>query len=193
MSLQLARGLAVAIGSIWLIGCGCKESDWGYACGTFDSIPVSAKLNTASGIEYDPSGQPINPALIDRLTHEVEVCLNTSIDRSSFGVKVVSDYKLSCNEPGWGVSQQLNVLAPEDACEDKNQTPDPACPCRYRSGIEQGNGNDNGKDTLITTPSFYLYKDVLIRHTLNVIDPWTAELAPCATPTTGQLSDGTED
>jgi hypothetical protein len=125
------------------------------------------------------------------LTTEVETCLlsngyiSQKIDRQSFNVLIASDWFLSCDEPGWGVNQLLPVSAPEEGCEAKGMTPDPACPCDWRAGIECPNH-------IITTPSFYLYKDALIRFITSIEDPWVGNLATCATPTTTQLSDGTE-
>ena len=176
-----------------LTGCvGCDEAHWGYSSGAFDHYNFQGNLITPSGIAYDPSGQPINPELIDRLTNEVETCLldnkyiTSKINRQSFNVIVANDWHLGCDEPGWGVNQLLPVLADQEGCSAKGMTPNTSCHCEWRAGIRCPN-------SIITTPAFYLYKDALIRYTANIINPWAdATIASCAQPSTAQLSDGTE-
>lgn len=184
----------------------CSEDKWGYATHTFDNHSLGQTLlKTPKGISYDPSGLPISPQLIDRLTDEVEACLQKNygtaplpqatasaaycvaqtkpvvIDRSSFVVKVVNDWLPSCDK-----SQQLlpNLVNPT-SCLAKGLTPIADCPCRWRAGIKCSN-------ILIVTPSFYLYKDVLIRFSATCMDPWNDPvLSVCATPSTAPNSDGT--
>lgn len=193
-----------------LTGCNsyCSELQWGYSDSEFDHYSVDANLITPQGTPYDPTGQPISPELIDRLTGEVETCLATAlpgnilskeiisnshcsktivelpIPRQSFSVKIPNDWVLNCD----GTEQVLPtpVMAGGLGCVAKGQTPSAQCPCRWRAGIKCPN-------TLIATPSMYLYKDVLIRFTTGCQNPWASpELAACATPSTTPLNNGTD-
>lgn len=173
------------------VGCtfnSCSELKWGYAPGAFDSYEVNSVSVTPSGIAYDDSGLPIDPALIDRLTDEVEQCLSSlqmldcgrvvlPIDRKSFVVKVASDWVISCDK----TQQLLPVLSGDAGCLAKGEQPSDQCPCRWRAGISCPN-------VLVVTPSFFLYKDVLIRFTTGCRNPWASEaLSLCASPSTAPL------
>ncbi len=190
-------------------GClsGCDEATWGYLPGIFDRYQVSADYVTPGGTHYDPSGQNISPQLIDRLTHEVESCLLAEfpsgrisdhtmalsgctgnavlhpINRTSFLVKIANDWSYTCDMK----QEVLPVSGLGDAgCIAKGETPTVECPCRPRAGIKCPN-------VLIVTPSFYIYKDVLIRFLLDCTDPWASpELAICASPSTTPTSDGSD-
>lgn len=165
----------------------CSELKWGYSPHTFDQYEANADQVTPEGTHFDPSGQNISGELIDRLTGEVEACLTKSgkldhpIDRGAFVVKVASDWQLNCDK----TQQLLPVLAGSAGCVAKGLTPTEQCPCRWRAGIRCPN-------VLVVTPNFYLYKDVLIRFTLGVQNPWTPDLATCASPSTTPLSDGSD-
>lgn len=174
----------------------CSEIKWGYGLHAFDMYDVHPTSVTALGIRYDPSGMPISPEVIDRLTNEVEACLVnvaseheapqcmssvSRIDRGSFIVKIASDWVLSCDK----TEQLLPVLAGSDGCIAKGITPTEQCPCRWRAGVKCPN-------VIIATPSLYLYKDALIRFITGCANPWASPaLASCATPTTDPLSNGT--
>ena len=190
---------------------GCISSDcdyyqWGYSDGEFDHYDVNTTQITNEGIVFDPTGQNISPQLIDILTNEVNDCLITTfpnkilsetimnasycdniemplpIDKTSFVVKIPNDWILNCDN-----TQQVlptPVKSGGDGCIDKGLTPTEFCPCRWRAGIKCPN-------MLITTPSFYLYKDVLVRFITGCANPWASpELAICASPSTSPLSDG---
>ena len=187
---------------------GCMEYQWGYSFEEFDHYVFTPGFTTKEGIAYDPSEQNISPDLIDRLTNEVEDCLNSSfpnhtipsdvatkslcptntlpssINRSSFVVKVANDWVLNCDK-----TQQVlpnPVIAGGSGCIAKGQNDIP-CPCRWRAGIKCPN-------QLVVTPSFYLYKDVLIRFITSCSNPWgSQEFSLCATPTTDPLSDGSKN
>jgi hypothetical protein len=179
------------VGNVLTSGCvadDCTESRWGYYDGTFDDYVVKAEQTTAKGIAYDPSGMPISPELIDRLTDEVETCLmdagiiKRAIDRQSFVVKIADNWLLNCDK----TEQLLPTRADNSGCIAKGLAPDKKCPCRWRAGIQCSN-------KLIVTPNFYLYKDVLIRFVVDIQNPWASEaLAVCASPSTTKLSDGTD-
>jgi len=193
-----------------VVGCNyCGEIQWGYSDGEFDRYVVKADYKTAGGTPYDPSGMSIATELIDRLTNEVNSCLTAAfptgnlpsdvissahcyqrtsfllpIDKTEFIVKVASDWVLNCD----GTQQLLPtpVKAGPSGCIAKGQTPDAQCPCRWRAGIQC-------LTVLIVTPSFYLYKDVLIRFVTGCQNPWgNTQLATCATPSTTPLSDRTD-
>lgn len=186
----------------------CNSIEWGYSGEEFDHYPISSEQITNGGTIFDPTGQNISPELIDRLTNEVNNCLlnafsnkllsnniiNASycddeaiqipIDKTSFTVKIPDDWVLNCD----GTQQVLPtpVQAGGEGCINKGLTPDKYCPCRWRAGISCPN-------ILITTPSFYLYKDILIRFVTGCANPWASpELAVCASPSTTPLSDGSD-
>lgn len=190
-------------------GCAsCSEMQWGYSDGEFSRYSAEGLYQTPEGTLYDPSGLPISPELIDRLTNEVDKCLTAisptgnlpsdmqsgsrcyqgsfqlPIAKKSFVVKIANDWVLSCD----GTQQLLPdpVKAGPAGCVAKGQTPDAQCPCRWRAGIRCPN-------VLVVTPSFYLYKDVLIRFVTGCQNPWGNDvLAQCASPSTTPLSDGTD-
>lgn len=190
----------------------CLESKLGYSNCEFDQYEVNSNFKTSEGILYDPSGLSISPDLIDRLTNEVNVCLyelydnkllsediitnsfctNLSInktiplpiDKSSFIVKIANDWVISCD----GLQQLLPtpIKYGGSSCISKGLIPTAECPCRWRAGFKCPN-------VIITTPSFYLFKDVLIRFVTGCQGPWeTVELSKCASPTTTPLSDGSD-
>ena len=187
-------------------GCGyCDELRWGYGYGAFDQYNVNATLTTPLGTHYDPSGLPISPQLIDRLVGEVNTCLQgvapnnvlpsdvvkasmcastnitLPINRQSFQVKVASDWVYSCDK----TQELLPVDAGSAGCIANGLTPTDSCPCKWRAGIKCPN-------SIITTPSFYLFKDALTRYITGCQNPWASALANCATPSTTMLSDGTD-
>ena len=163
---------------------------------------INADKITDGGIEVDDSGQDIDLSLIDKLTEEVEQCLleqfgeklkipkdvsltgqcmfdsfNLPAPRSCFKVKIPSEWTLSCD----GSQQVLLTTAPQYLCNQKGLAPNQDCPCRWRAGIQEGNN-------IVTTPSFYLYKDPLIRIITGCNNPWGHEkLAVCAAPSVPKL------
>lgn len=179
----------------------CSSQKWGYAGHEFDVYDVRYTLKTSKGIMYDSSGVLFEHEIIDRLTNEVEACLESRfggtltkdvldasgcpeqqfklpIDRSSFVVKVAQDWQLSCDQ----TEQVLPITAGAAGCVAKGLIPTEFCPCRWRAGIKCPN-------VLIVTPSFFLYKDVLIRYITGCINPWASPtLAECAAPTTQPLN-----
>lgn len=179
--------ISIALSTSSSTGCAddyCDQYKWGYSHHEFEQYNIDVELKTPSGIVYDPSGQNISPQLIDRLTSEVESCLNVKIDRTSFKVKIANDWVLSCDK-----SQQLlptPVFAGNAGCVAKGLVPDPNCPCRWRAGIRCPN-------VIVIPPNFYLYKDALIRFVKGIPNPWIDPvLSVCATPSTTPLSDGSD-
>lgn len=197
---------------------GCNYLHWGYSYQEFEHYDVNADHITPDGTLFDPTGQSISPLLIDRLTGEVSDCLldafpdkilpssvtaeNASycnkntlgsgtdhsldlpLDKTSIMVKIPNDWVYSCD----GTQQLLPtpVIAGGEGCSEKGLDPDEFCPCRWRAGIKCPN-------IMITPPSFYLFKDALIRYLTGCSNPWASpELAKCANPTTLPLSNGSD-
>lgn len=168
------------------------ESKWGYQTGGFDRYKVSSVLNlTPKGIRFDDSNQNFSyDFVLDKLTDEVEGCLhdltkeeiaeshcitNVNVNRNAFVVKIPFDWTLSCD----GSQEVLSVVT--HGCESKGLIPTQECPCRYRAGIACPN-------IIVSTPSFFLYKDALIRFITGCENPWAYQpLAACATPTVPPL------
>lgn len=197
-----------------LIACVKLESDprytrcpgkYHFADQTDYVVHVTAK--TSKNIEVDTSGLNINLNKVDRLTDEVESCLiktfgnppflseqtmkegqcasNTfdiPIHRECLVVKVASDWFLSKYEYGGTHHQQL-PWTNGGQCTNKGL---PAGVCYYRVGIQDDL-------TIVVPPSFYLYKDGLVRIVTGCANPWYAnDLAACMEPTTNPLGDGSE-
>ncbi|MBI4457987.1 hypothetical protein HY633_03430 [Candidatus Uhrbacteria bacterium] len=171
---------------------------------------VRPEFTTRDGIQVDPSGQKISPELVDRLTEEVEQCLEETfgnppkipahllepsvcqterngdtfplpIRRDCIAVKVPDNWSWSKKDSH---QQVLADKTSAQGCIDKGlcQTAED-CDCRWRAGIQ-------GR-VIVTTPSFYIYKDALIRLITGCGNPWgTPEFARCATPTTAPDSMG---
>ena len=183
-------------------------------CITEDSCPVvyryqdqtnyeiTPEFVTPSGLAVDPTGQDVSAALVDELTDKVERCLieefgdppvipedvmekgmcrsNTfalPISRECLTVKVPDDWVMSCDQ----TQQLLPAPAPDQLCRDKGLEPSAECPCRWRAGIQD-------HQTIVVTPSFYLYNDPLIRIVTGCNNPWGhPALQRCATPSVPPL------
>jgi hypothetical protein len=168
---------------------------------------VHPDKTTPQNIAVDTSGLNINLAKVDRLTQEVEECLaqtfgnppvlppetvtngqcvaNTfelPIRRQCLTVKVASNWFLSKYEYAGTHHQQLPYTN-GGMCTNKGL---PAGVCYYRAGIQDDL-------TVVVPPSFYLYKDPLVRIVTGCRNPWYADLlANCMGPTTEPLDDGTQ-
>lgn len=179
-----------------------------YAFPNQTNYDVKPTFYTPKNIAVDPSGLKINPRLVDRVTDEVEACLYKTfgnppilpvqvqmlgqcpgasfpmpVKRQCLTVKVASDWFLSETEFAGSKQQLLPAYAGYGDC-GKNLSPGP---CYWRAGVQDGM-------TIVTTPSFYVYKEPLLRLTTGCRDPWSSpELSVCMTPTTGALSDGSEE
>lgn len=186
----------------------CSEFRWGYSDGEFDHYTPNLTHTTHAGTQYDPGGQNISPELIDRLTDEAESCLHETfpdgklpisvvgssqcltysfahpLDHTSFNVMIPNDWMLSCDS-----SQEVlptPVESGDAGCVAKGLDPNEKCPCRWRAGIRCPN-------TIIATPSMYLYKDALVRFITGCRNPWASpELHKCVSPSTTPLSDGSD-
>jgi len=166
---------------------------------------VNPKFYTPRNIAVDTSGLDINLNMIDRLTNETEQCLmdtfgnpptlspkvasngwcqsftfDLPVHRECLVVKVASDWFLSTYDYNGSKQQQL-PYSNGGSCTDKGLPPGK---CYYRVGIQ-----DN--TTIAVPPSFYLYKDGLVRIITGCKNPWYSDpLANCMNPTTQPLDNG---
>lgn len=196
--------------ALFLIGCGkeqrCPEV---YSFPDQTNYEININLISPKNIAIDTSGLNISAKLVDRLTDEVEECLiktfgnpptipvevqqagscpgetfQLPIRRQCLTVKVANDWFLSENEADGSKQQLLPFVAGYGGC-GKGLSGDG--PCYWRAGIQNNL-------TIVTTPSFYLYKDPLVKITTGCTNAWfAAKLAECMTPTTKPLSNGTEE
>lgn len=198
-----------------IISCSSKEPNHKayYRCDANYDFPdqtaydIHPSLATRDFILVDASGLDINLDKIDRLTNEVEECLTKTfgnppilseqtvadgqcqggtfelpIRRQCLVVKVAKDWFLSKYEYGGTHHQQLPYTN-GGMCTNKGL---PAGVCYYRAGIQDDL-------TIAVPPSFYLYKDPLVRIVTGCRNPWYSnDLAACMEPTTDPLGNGTE-
>ena len=201
----------MAIAAISLAGCAnyCKQL---FPQVTQTNYAVSATMLTPKGIHYDPSGLPINGALIDRLTDEVETCLMAAyptglidsttghpdavdgpacgpshsftlpISRGCLTVKIAADWHLSTEVFAGSKQQLLHDIANDAGDCGKGETGSGAC--FWRAGVQD-------HVVIVTTPSMWVFKDPLVRIITGCSFPWSSpKLTACMTPTTTALSDG---
>lgn len=169
---------------------------------------VDPNVYTPKNVWVDMSGLPVNLNKIDRVIDEVEACLRgfdtadgknyivpqsdaagcrtatftLPICRGCLIVKVANDWHLSETMFAGSYQQLLPSFAGYGDC-GKDLAPGI---CFWRAGIQ-----DNY--TIVTTPSFYVFKDPLVRLTTGCDKPWSnAALTVCMTPTTHPLDDGSE-
>lgn len=202
----------IALAAIALGGCGATYCRQLFPQVTQTSYAVAATHTTPKGTHYDPSSLLINPRLIDRQVDEVEACLSAAypdrfiestvggrdvvdgaacgrshrftlpIDRGCLWVKVAADWHLSESEFAGSKQQLLHDIASESGDCGKGETGPGAC--FWRAGVQD-------KVTIVTTPSFYVFKDPLVRIVTGCALPWSSpRLTACMTPTTTALSDG---
>jgi hypothetical protein len=181
------------------------EARYHYYDQTNYDIKPNATTNT--NIVVDTSGLSININKIDRLTTETENCLiktfgnpplipdetvkaaqcvsNTfelPLRRNCLVVKVANNWFLSTYDYGGTKHQQLPYTN-GGQCTAKGL---PAGVCYYRVGIQDDL-------TIVVPPSFYLYKDALVRISTGCGNPWMSEqLSACMEPTTNPLDDGSQ-
>lgn len=208
----MRRALSVLV-LLVLVHCGTSYCKQLFPQITQTTYSVAATLVTPKGVHYDPSGLAINPALVDRLVDEVETCLakaypdgwvNTlagqaqhddgaacggshhftlPIARGCLTVKVAADWHLSEDVFAGSKQQLLHDIASEAGDCGKGEGGPGAC--FWRAGVQD-------KVTIVTTPSFYVFKDPVVRVVTGCAFPWSsAKLSACMVPTTAALSDGT--
>jgi hypothetical protein len=147
------------------------ESQWGYLLrGDYPAYTFEATYRTRSGIEVDTSSNEYPRALatsVDIAVGQLEACLETSIDRSSFRVKIPDDWSYSCD----GSDEVLPFTAVTGMCKGKTATEE--CPCRYRAIVQC-------PDIVVVTPNLLLFKDALTRLLTGSVDPWSdPQLSSC--------------
>lgn len=132
-----------------LIGC---DSDGGYQCycRSLTDYDVSPSVRTPDGIGVDPSGMDIDLDAIDQDTRDLETCLELSINRSGFNIKVAPDWFVPTEKPNAQVFP-CDILPSQ--CGNK-----PMCYCY---GVVQP------RHTVVITPNLAAYRHELIHLVTN--------------------------
>ncbi len=129
---------------------------YGYYLDREPNYTINATVSPG-GVHYDGD---VDVEQLDFLTSQLESCLERTIDRSSFIVKIPTDYTMSCD----GTEEVLPFVSIVDrSCKGKDATEE--CPCRYRAVIQEPN-------VLVVTPNLKLYRDVLTRFLTGSTNPW---------------------
>jgi hypothetical protein len=115
-----------------------------YASNNFSNLTsyrIHTDTVTAAGFRIDSSGYLLTheylSAVDDRLL-EIEKCMQTvdpkldPIDRDCFTIKLVEPVHSICSPE----EEFLPVEAPRALCEDKGLEPNPECPCRWRTAVQ---------------------------------------------------------
>jgi hypothetical protein len=150
----------------------CAPAPWEQRYGYYlDRSPdyVVNPVVTLGGVRYDNEvGDLLDVQQLDFHTDQLEACLERSIDRSSFVVKIPSDWTYSCD----GTEEVLSFVSIVDrTCKGKTATE--TCPCRYRAVLQEPN-------IVIVTPNLKLYRDALARLILNTSITWdNPEISTC--------------
>lgn len=128
-----------------LILISCNSPD-GYDCfcRSITDYKVSPSVSTPGGINVDPSAMGIDLELIDRETDKLETCLELSIDRGGFDVKVAPDWYIFTDEG----AQVFPCDLPPSYCGGQ-----PTCVC---AGVVQP------PRTIVVTPNLSAYRHELI-------------------------------
>lgn len=150
----------------------CAPAPWEQSYGYFLDRSPSYSINPVAspgGVRYDSEvGELLDVQQLDFLTDQLEACLERSIDRSTFVVKIPADWTYSCD----GTEEVLPFVSVFDkTCKGKTATE--TCPCRYRAVLQEPN-------VVVTTPNLKLYRDALSRLLLNTSNTWgNPEISPC--------------
>lgn len=126
------------------VGCGSPDG-YDCFCRSITDYDVSPSVQTLGGIDVDPSGMDINLNAIDRDTEKLETCLELSIDRGGFNVKVAPDWYVF---PDDRRAQVFPCDLPPSYCGNK-----PMCVC---AGVVQP------PRTIVITPNLKAYRHELI-------------------------------
>lgn len=144
------------------------EMFYGYHLDRSPSYTINPVVSPG-GVRYDNEvGELLDVPRLDFLTDQLEACLERSIDRSSFVVKIPNDWTYSCD----GTEEVLPFVSIVDrTCKGKTATEE--CPCRYRAVLQEPN-------VVVVTPNLKLYRDALARLILNTSVTWDdPEISPC--------------
>lgn len=150
----------------------CTQAAWEQRFGYYLDRSPSYSINPVAspgGVRYDNEvGDLLDVQQLDFLTDQLEACLERSIDRNSFVVKIPDDWSYSCD----GTEEVLPFVSVFDkSCKGKTATEE--CPCRYRAVLQEPN-------VVVTTPNLKLYRDALSRLILNTAVTWdNPEIASC--------------
>jgi hypothetical protein len=151
-----------------LILSACAPAPWeqryGYFLDRSPDYPINPVVSPG-GVRYDGE---TDVQQLDFMTDQLEACLERSIDRSTFVVKIPSDWTYSCD----GTEEVLPFVSVFDrSCKGKTATE--TCPCRYRAILQEPN-------VVVVTPNLKLYHDALTRLLTGSTNPWEdSELVGC--------------
>lgn len=142
----------------------CAPAPFGQAYGYYLDRDPSYSVNPVAspgGVRYDSEvGDLLDVSQLDFLTDQLEACLERSIDRTSFIVKIPNDWSYSCD----GTEEVLPFISIVDkSCKGKDATEE--CPCRYRAVLQEPN-------VVVVTPNLKLYRDALSRLLLDTSNTW---------------------
>lgn len=161
---------AVLLATLLIAACGggIWSHTFGYYLDREPNYPLTNVVASPGGVQYDNEvGDLLDVQQLDFLTDSLETCLERSIDRSSFVVKIPADWTYNCD----GTEEVLPFITPDRSCKGKNATD--ACPCRYRAVLQEPN-------VVVVTPNLKLYRDALSRLLLNTSNTWgNPEISPC--------------
>ena len=152
--------------------------------------PPHRTAETPRGIALDvPAG--VDPLRVDRIVDSLDACMLRAfpggdmssadgraicrrwhIDRKCMTVLVPAKTTTSCD----GKHQLLYDRVPESACLAKGLEPDPACPCRLRSFVQDGGW------TAVATPNLELLAQAVARigGCSDIGNPWADQrIADC--------------
>ena len=139
---------------------GCQGGIWSQTFGYYLDREPSYSINpvvSPGGVRYDGD---VDVEQLDFLTDQLESCLERSIDRSSFVVKIPNDWTYNCD----GTEEVLPFISVFDkTC--KGQIATETCPCRYRAVLQEPN-------VVVVTPNLKLYRDALTRLLTGSSNPW---------------------
>lgn len=197
------RSFHLLIAALLLWGCGMSPTeDTDPVCPSFPirygaDWKIHPTTVTPGGRNVDPTGNDVDPVLIDAILDSVNACVEDlygnpprveDIDAAAqchenafrpfpceggcTTIKVVDDWEPSCD----GTDQVLPLIAGDDGCVDKGLNPTDSCPCHWRAAT-QDDGN-----TLVVTPNLRLLADVYVR-SQGCRNPWAEGLSACVSPT----------
>ncbi len=200
--------LAIALA----LSTGCPAAAPPGTCGSYGShhyqnefpgayhYDVKPDATSPGGVSVDTSGLSVDLGdLLDRQLEEVDACLADlvpggkvpdsmrdncdsptvplPIDRECLEVKVAADWIPSKIDG----QQMLPAPGPASVCLAKGFcTVESECACHIRSGIQNNR-------TLVVPPSFYMFKQVLVRIATGCNNVWIQGLEKCSQPTVPAL------
>jgi hypothetical protein len=155
-----------------------------YARNNFANITgyrIHTDAVSAAGFRIDSSGYPLTReylSVVDDRLLAIEQCMQEvdpkldAIDRDCFTIKLVKPEHSVCSPE----EEFLPVEAPRVLCEEKGLQPNPECPCRWRTAVQD-------HDVLIvpfaSDPKKLNLWDAVRIHT-GYNDVWSTPFARCA-------------